>query len=233
MFRVIGRRSVFEARTRDGAAASLRSRAARWPAAAAFVAGVIAWVSADLLALPREALVVPYVLAAALLTALFVHEARIDVIAAMRRNPGRALLATVVTSGLLVASVLTQPGAPRSHGAWLAFELAWDGLAYGVADGLLLTVVPMAAVRQSLGESRWTSDVLALFASLAVVLVYHFGFPEYRDAAIVGPILGGAAFGAAYLVSRNPLAPVVAHVVMHVAAVLHGPAGTTQLPPHY
>ena len=36
-----------------------------------------------------------------------------------------------------------------------------------------------------------------------------------------------------YLVTNNPLAAVVSHIVMHIAAVLRGPASVVQLPPHY
>jgi hypothetical protein len=35
------------------------------------------------------------------------------------------------------------------------------------------------------------------------------------------------------LVTGNPIAAVGSHVAMHTAAVLHGPATTIQLPPHY
>jgi membrane protease YdiL (CAAX protease family) len=66
-----------------------------------------------------------------------------------------------------------------------------------------------------------------------VFVVYHLGFPEFRGAAIFAPIVAGLVFGAAYLTSRNPVAPTLAHAAMHIAAVLHGPAGTVQLPPHY
>jgi hypothetical protein len=36
----------------------------------------------------------------------------------------------------------------------------------------------------------------------------------------------------AYLLTTSPLAPVGAHAVMHVSAVLHGAESTVQLPPH-
>jgi membrane protease YdiL (CAAX protease family) len=183
--------------------------------------------------LPREAFVFPYVLAAGVLTALFVQKERIDLVAAARRNPMRSLLVTAITSAVVLASVFAQPGAPRAHGMRLAFELVWDGVAYGAVDGVLLTVVPISAVRRALAPVRWTSDLLAVVASIAVFVVYHLGFPEFRGPAIGAPIVAGTIFGAAYLASRNPLAPVVAHAAMHIAAVLHGPAGTMQLPPHY
>jgi hypothetical protein len=38
---------------------------------------------------------------------------------------------------------------------------------------------------------------------------------------------------AGYLLTGSPLAAVLAHVIMHGAAVVHGMEGTAQLPPHY
>jgi hypothetical protein len=46
-------------------------------------------------------------------------------------------------------------------------------------------------------------------------------------------LIGNAVVTAAYLLAGNPLAPVLAHVIMHVAAVLHGMETTMQQPPHY
>jgi hypothetical protein len=37
----------------------------------------------------------------------------------------------------------------------------------------------------------------------------------------------------AYLLTRNPVAPVLSHMAMHVAAVLFGLYTAVQLPPHY
>lgn len=42
----------------------------------------------------------------------------------------------------------------------------------------------------------------------------------------------GVGRTAAYLLARSPIAAVGGHVVMHVAAVLHGIDTTIQLPPH-
>jgi hypothetical protein len=37
----------------------------------------------------------------------------------------------------------------------------------------------------------------------------------------------------AYIVTGNPIAAVISHVAMHIAAVLHGVETVMQLPPHY
>jgi hypothetical protein len=47
------------------------------------------------------------------------------------------------------------------------------------------------------------------------------------------PLFGNLIITLTYLLSGSPLAPIAAHVLMHSAAVLHGAATTSQLPPHY
>jgi hypothetical protein len=64
-------------------------------------------------------------------------------------------------------------------------------------------------------------------------VVYHAGYPEYRGAAMAGPVVGNLAFSLAYLASTNPLGAVLAHAAMHTAGVLHGMETVVQLPPHY
>jgi hypothetical protein len=204
-----------------------------WAGAAACASGAIAWVAVDLLALSREIFLVPYVLTGCIFGALFARNAGVDMASALRHEPLRTSLVTATAAALMIGTVMLQPGAPRASGWRLAFELAWDGVAYGAVDGLLLTVIPIAAVRQGLGSGRFSRDAVALLASVSVFIVYHLGFPEFRGSQIGAPVVAAIVFGASYLVARNPLAPILAHAAMHVAAVLHGPAGTVQLPPHY
>lgn len=205
---------------------------ARWPLIVAFVAGSIAWVSTDLLRWPRALFLVPYVAAACVLSSVFVRR-HLQLASVIGRNPLRTAVTTLITAVLMIATVLLQPGAAPSTGVRLMAEIVWDGLAYGAADGLLLTVLPMAAVTHTRGTSGRVTDALALVASMFVYIVYHLGFREFRGPGLVAPFIASLVFGAAFLVARNPLAPIVSHAAMHVVAVLHGPAGTLQLPPHF
>lgn len=66
-----------------------------------------------------------------------------------------------------------------------------------------------------------------------ITAAYHAGFREFQGPQVVQPVIAGVLGAAAYLLSGSMLAPIVAHVAMHAAAVLHGAAGTVQLPPHY
>ena len=46
-------------------------------------------------------------------------------------------------------------------------------------------------------------------------------------------MIGVGTMSLAYLVSGNPLAAVLSHMAMHIAAVLQGADSVIQLPPHY
>ena len=107
-------------------------------------------------------------------------------------------------------------------------------------DALLLNIVPVLSLYGAhhpeelrLGPGRLYWGAVALAGSLLVTALYHLGFAEYRGRGLLQPLLGNAIITAGYLLTGNPLASLVAHVLMHVAAVLHGMEGTTQLPPHY
>lgn len=205
--------------------------AARWVISTAAITAVVSFAFAGGLALSRSAFVAVHASVVVALVATYVSSEEIDVVRELRRGSFvRVALATLVAGVLLVASVFPQSGAPRAHGLELAAQIAGWGLVYGMADGLALTVLPMHAV---LGALRGIGGgALALAASLLVYVAYHLGFPEYRGAQLLGPLAACVVTGAAYLATKNPLAPLLAHAAMHVAAVLHGPAGTMQLPPH-
>jgi len=120
-------------------------------------------------------------------------------------------------------------------------DLLWSGVAYGSMDALLLTVLAILATWQAFTLLNWTSNLLgkilvgaiALLASVLVTTAYHFGYPEYRSAGMIGPVIGNTSMTLGYLLTNNPLAAIFSHIAMHVAAVLHGPASVIQLPPHY
>lgn len=170
----------------------------------------------------------------------FIRFHRISPLTQLRRRWVAGMIGGVVIGALLARTVVDQPASRAPVGADLAFALAWEGVVYGAVDALLLSVVPVLAVyglrpAQELRESggRWRWGVLALTASLGITAAYHLGFAEFRGPGVIQPLVGNALITAGYLLTGNPLAPIVAHVVMHGAAVLHGSATTVQLPPHY
>ena len=151
------------------------------------------------------------------------------------------LLAGGAAAAVSVAFVLAQLATPRPGGPEVAGQIVWLGLVYGSVDAILLTVFPVYAVFAAVrrlgrlqGIAAWTGAVaLAMSASLAVTALYHLGFPEFRGAALAGPLIGNGIVTLAYLASGSPIAPVLAHVALHVAAVWHALDTAAPLPPHY
>ena len=157
----------------------------------------------------------------------------------LRRRWLPGLVAGVLAGALLARTVLLQPDSPRPGGGALAWALLWDGVLYGIADALLLSVLPVLALYGSRPPAelrnpgtRWRWGLTALLASLGITAAYHVGFVEFRGSALVAPLIGNGIVTLSYLASGSPIAPLLSHVVMHAAAVLHGMATTAQLPPH-
>jgi hypothetical protein len=147
----------------------------------------------------------------------------------------------ILAGAFLVSNVLSQPASPRSTGLALVFDLLWLGVIYGTVDALLLSVLPILATWQSFGQLGWTTNwpgriavaAIALLFSLVVTAAYHLGYSEFQGAAVVGPLIGNGVSSLGYLLTNNPLGALLSHIAMHIASVLHGPATTIQLPPHY
>ena len=133
-----------------------------------------------------------------------------------------------------------QPASAIPEGGQLILSLLWIGLVYGVIDGLLLNVMPVFAVQgprfyesTPSWKERLVRGLIALAASVVVTVAYHSGYREFHGTKMVSVIIGNVIITSSYLLTGSPLAPVVTHVIMHVAAILHGMETTLQLPPHY
>jgi len=192
-----------------------------------------------MLGLPRDGFVGFHAALVAGFGVGFLRIERIDPSAQLRRRWLAGLLVGALGGALLARTVLLQPASPRPVGGALAWALLWDGGLYGLADALLLSVVPVLAVYGSRPTeelrnpaARWRWGLAALLASLFITAAYHLGFTEFRGSALVAPLIGNGVVTLSYLASGSPVAPLLSHVVMHAAAVLHGMATTSQLPPH-
>jgi hypothetical protein len=206
--------------------------------AAAAVGFVSSAVFSSLLRLERAPFVFAHALAVGAFALIYFRIARVDPVAECRRRPLAGLLAGVAVGLVLVFGVADQPGGPVPRGSALVAALGWYAGVYGIADAMLLTVIPVLAAQWGAGTSgrRWRvawRGIAAMAASLLVTALYHLGFEEFRGLTLMQPLIGNAIVTAGYLVTRNPMTPLLAHVIMHGAAVVHGMAGTAQLPPHY
>ena len=64
-------------------------------------------------------------------------------------------------------------------------------------------------------------------------ILAHLGYAEFQGPALGWVVVGNAIITSSYLLTGSPLAAILSHVAMHVAAVLHGMETMLQLPPHY
>ena len=157
----------------------------------------------------------------------------------MGRHRISGIVAGLGVGLMLIISVMNQPPSGSPSGLQLAAALAWLGLVYGICDGLLLTVAPVLAVfgrdtpRLSARTGNWGRGAVALAASLFVTSTYHLGYEEFRGSHLAQPLIGNAVITAGYLMTGSVATPLIAHVIMHGAAVVHGMETTSQLPPHY
>lgn len=160
----------------------------------------------------------------------------------MRDHPRRhwlgGVLAGLAVGMLLAASVLQQPPSRVPSGLYLGAAVIWLGLVYGLLDGLLLTVAPVLAVygrapARLSGTGGAARGARALLASLFITAAYHLGYEEFRGPQLRQPLIGNTALTVGFLVTGSVATPLIGHVMMHTAAVLHGMDTASQLPPHY
>jgi hypothetical protein len=211
-----------------------------WVSLAALAGFASSGIFASWLHWPRNAFILGYATLAGLFLAVYAMIGGVHPTVQLRRHWRAGLVGGVLAGIVLAYGVMAQPASPRPRGMALVGALAWSGVVYGAVDALLLSVVPVLSVYGSRPPEqlrRWTARVqwggVALLASLAVTAAYHLGFTEFRDPTLVQPLIGNAMVTAGYLLTGSPLAAILAHVIMHGAAVFQGMEGTVQLPPHY
>jgi hypothetical protein len=211
-----------------------------WVVAAGVMGFAVAAVFAGILRLQRRWFLIPYTALTGAFIDGYLTWSRVDVGGLIGSNWLWGLVGAVVLGLFVVSNVRSQPASSRSTGWQLGLDLFWEGLVYGTLDGLVLSVIPVLATWQAGSLQGWTGSwpgrlavgVMALAASVLVTLAYHLGYPEFRSPQVRAPMLGVGMMSLGYLLTTNPIAAVLSHVAMHIAAVLHGPETTVQLPPH-
>lgn len=212
-----------------------------WIAAASLLGFAISFVFAGLLQLPRRTFLMPYIGIMSLFFYVYTRWSGLSIGEMLRHNWVWGIVGAVILAVLTIKNVLSQPASPRSQGFTLALDLFWSGFLYGLTDALLLSVLPVLATWEAFSLLGWTASapgrilvaLLAILASMLVTSAYHWGYPEFRGNRLIAANVGNTVMTLGYLLTSNPLAAMICHSAMHIAAVLHGPAKVVQLPPHY
>jgi hypothetical protein len=205
------------------------------------VAFLVPFVVADQLGLQRDIYLVVYVAA---VVGLFVG---------WTLNTGRSLhemftrrwrLAVglgIAFAGIgAVIAAGAEDGSGHPGGIEFVGALFWRGIVYGAADGLLLSAFPILLVFAAFENSRLRRRVgglivvgaVAMVASLAMTAVYHAGYSDFRGAKLRKPVTGDLVWSVPTLATLNPVGAPIAHVGVHVTAVVHSYDTELFLPPH-
>ena len=152
---------------------------------------------------------------------------------------GWGILGAVAATALVAPLVHRLPSGPRPEGSYLVGRLLWEGVVYGTAEGILLATLPVLAVWQAADALGWldtgwvkaASGALAVTGALIVIAVHHLGYREFRAKTarkqLLGALVGCGIQALAFLLTGNVLAPILAHIVLHMQLTLRG----TEMPP--
>jgi hypothetical protein len=212
-----------------------------WIVAAGVLGPAITLTFSAWLHLSRKVFLFPYIGITSLFLYAYARWSGFSITELLLHNWVWGLAGAVLLALFTVKNILSQPVSLRAKGASLLLDLLWSGVAYGLTDALLLSVLPVFATWQAFTLLNWTTTlpgkilvgVIAMSASVLVTVTYHFGYREYRGNGMRGPVIGNTAMTIGYLLTNNPLAAILSHIAMHIAGVLRGPASVMQLPPHY
>jgi hypothetical protein len=145
------------------------------------------------------------------------------------------LLVAPIVSAFLVVGIRRLPAGQPLHGRKLVVAMLWEGVVYGIAEGLLLSTLPAFMTWEMINSLGWSGLgggiaqwTLPIVASVAVIVVHHLGYWEYRN-RMLRPIAVGCGFmSIGYLITGSPIAPTLAHMISHMSSLQHG----GELPPH-
>jgi hypothetical protein len=206
-----------------------------WLLALALASFGVSWIAANRQGMRRTSYVAVLTLVTAGLTVGYVGWLGVGARELLLSRWGWGLLAAPVSAAFLVVGMTKLPVVRQFRGARLGAALLWEAVVYGVAEGVLLSALPVLMTWQlvhSLGWSgqagavaRWT---LPIVASVAVIVVHHLGYWEYRNRLLVPISLGCGLLSVGYLVTASPVGPTLGHVLCHASSLLHG----AELPPH-
>ena len=203
----------------------------------ALVAFLVPWFMTDVLRVPRAIYLGALIAVTAVLTVGYLAWSGTDGVAFLTRHWGWGILGALVSGALGARAIAARadraglPHPPHRSAARMSGDYLWEGLLYGAAEGLLLSVLPVLAAWQAFDLLGWTdtaggavgAGALAVLASIVVVAIHHLGYREFRNAERMAmPIVGCGVLSVAYMATFSPIAPVLGHFLLHAGMETRG-----------
>ena len=236
----LGSRSLATPSARTGEGTPLRHLA--WLGGGMAVAFLVPYIVADRIGLQRD---LYYGVYAAAVAGLFIGWSR-DTSQSLREMCARrwklAVVLGVVAAGAMAFIATRQDvSGPHPGGLTLVGAVAWRGVVYGAADGLLLSAFPILLVFAALKNSKLRKraggviavGAVAMIASIAMTAVYRAGYSDFRSSKLSKPVTGDLVWSIPTLATLNPIGAPIAHIGLHVSAVFHNYNSNLFLPPHH
>lgn len=231
--------------TRPRVARTARERAAHrhweWLAAGLVLAFSLPYVLTDLATVDRDLYYGIYAVGVFGFFALWLRNAVDRPRALLTRNWELGALLGIFFACGTAAIALGEKATSHPHGLRFVAAIVWRGVVYGAADGVLLSAFPILAVvaafssrplRERSRRALASIGALALVASLVFTGVYHLGYRDFRGDKLRKPLIGDVVWSAPTLATLSPIGAPVAHIGLHVGAVVHSYDTDTFLPPH-
>jgi hypothetical protein len=212
-----------------------------WLLAGLALAFSVPFLFADLLTIDRDLYYGIYAAAVFGFCALWLRFSVESAHELLTHNLRRGVLLGAVFAVVTAAIVFTETATAHPKGLGFAAAIVWRGIVYGATDGVLLSVFPILAVfgafstrplRERGKRAVAAIGVLALGVSLLFTAVYHLGYPDFRGSKVRKPMIGDVVWSTPTLVTLSPVGAPIAHIGLHVAAVVHAYDTETFLPPH-
>ncbi len=209
-----------------------------WLPLVGIVAFAAAFVFGDVLALPVDLYYAVYFAAVGTVVVLYAKRTGLDMAALVGRRLGWGLALGLGVGIVMAFNVFSRPPSAPLTGGLLVWALLWRGVAYGAVDGVLLFAFPWVVVWRAFDAEaaprgrKIAAAAAAWLLTLAMTTLYHWGYADFRTRKVLQPNVGSAITAVATLASANPVASPFAHVMLHVAAVIHSPGSDLFLPPH-
>lgn len=209
-----------------------------WTEAMVVLAGLlgagflVSWIGTEVLRISRHAYVAALAVVTVAATAVVVGVSGASLTQLIGHHWQLGLAGALLTGlGTGAAMRRKEPATQHLSAAELRVAEVWEGVIYGIAEGVLLSVLPVFMVWQAAADSGWNDPAAwaaGLAASVIMIAVHHFGYWDFRGPKVGLAIVGCGILTLGYLATGSIIAAALGHVLLHVVGIVAG----IQLPPH-
>ncbi len=209
-----------------------------WILIGAAVGFLASFLFGDLLTLPVDLYYLIYFTVITLFLFYYAKKTSLDFKDMVKRRLVWAIVVGIVLGVLMMRNVLSRPETVKLSGAMLVWGIFWRGIVYGLIDGLLLFAFPWVVAWRAFGAEKRgigvkiAASVVAYVAIILITTTYHFGYSDFRSSKVIQPNIGSTITGMGTILTANPISSPIAHIFLHVTAVVHSPYTDLFLPPH-